>query len=212
MENIIKRWKELNLENAVLEFYCGGDSMGDTTWYLKNKEGVNVNDEEIESWLNDEVYNQVEFYVNSDGHYQGEAGTVTVELETNGDDEDFTFSKSSQTEWSESVENDVFIELTNDEVDFINKNVSNINGSNDSNLVFNYKSDFIMTDKLEEVSNGLSKKIDDAVMDYRPNIDDESELQDWYSFTTNDEGEELTIVDNELKIRVVNNVTEFRDE
>ena len=209
MENIIKRWKELNLENAVLDFNCGGDSMGDTTWYLKNKEGVDVNDEEIESWLDDEVYKQVEFYVNSDGHYQGEAGTVTVELEN---DETFTFTKSSQTEWTENVQNDIFIELTNDEIDFINKNVSNINGSNDSNLVFNYKSDFIMTDKLEEVSKGLSKKIDDAVMDYRPNIDDESELQDWYTFTTNGEGEELTIVDNELKVIIDNNVTEFRDE
>lgn len=211
MEQIIKRWKELNLENAVLEFNCGGDCMGDTTWYLKNKEGVNVKDEEIESWLNDEVYNQVEFYVNSDGHYQGEAGTVTVELEINGDDEEFTFIKSSQTEWSESVQNDVFIELTNDEVDFINKNVLNINGG-DFNTNFNYKRDFIMTDKIEEVFNGLSKKIDEAAIDYKPDIADESELQDWYSFTTNDEGEELTIVDNKLKIRVVNNVTEFRDE
>ena len=209
MENIIKRWKELNLENAVLDFNCGGDCMGDTTWYLKNKEGVDVNDEEIESWLDDEVYKQVEFYVNSDGHYQGEAGTVTVELEN---DETFTFSKSSQSEWTENVQNDIFIELTNDEIDFINKNVSNINGSNDSDLVFNYKSDFIMTDKLEEVSNGLSKKIDDAVMDYRPNIDDESELQDWYTFTTNGEGEELTIVDNELKVIIDNSFTEFRDE
>lgn len=209
MENIIKRWKELNLENAVLDFNCGGDSMGDTTWYLKNNEGVDVNDEEIESWLNDEVYKQVEFYVNSDGHYQGEVGTVTVELEN---DETFTFSKSSQSEWTENVQNDIFIELTNDEIDFINKNVSNINGSNDSDLVFNYKSDFIMTDKLEEVSNGLSKKIDDAVMDYRPDIDDESELQDWYTFTTNGEGEELTIVDNELKIIIDNSFTEFRDE
>lgn len=209
MENIIKRWKELNLENAVLDFNCGGDCMGDTTWYLKNKEGVDVNDEEIESWLDDEVYKQVEFYVNSDGHYQGEVGTVTVELEN---DETFTFSKSSQSEWTENVQNDIFIELTNDEIDFINKNVSNINGSNDSNLVFNYKSDFIMTDKLEEVSNGLSKKIDDAVMDYRPNIDDESELQDWYTFTTNGEGEELTIVDNELKVIIDNSFTEFRDE
>jgi hypothetical protein len=209
MENIIKRWKELNLENAVLDFNCGGDCMGDTTWYLKNKEGVDVNDEEIESWLDDEVYKRVEFYVNSDGHYNGEAGTVTVELEN---DETFTFSKSSQSEWTENVQNDIFIELTNDEIDFINKNVSNINGSNDSNLVFNYKSDFIMTDKLEEVSNGLSKKIDDAVMDYRPNIDDESELQDWYTFTTNGEGEELTIVDNELKVIIDNSFTEFRDE
>lgn len=209
MENIIKRWKELNLENAVLEFNCGGDSMGDTTWYLKNNEGVDVNDEEIESWLDDEVYKQVEFYVNSDGHYNGEAGTVTVELEN---DETFTFSKSSQTEWTENVQNDIFIELTNDEIDFINKNVSNINGSNDSDLVFNYKSDFIMTDKLEEVSNGLSKKIDDAVMGYSPDIDDESELQDWYTFTTNGEGEELTIVDNELKIIIDNSFTEFRDE
>jgi hypothetical protein len=209
MENIIKRWKELNLENAVLDFNCGGDCMGDTTWYLKNKEGVDVNDEEIESWLDDEVYKRVEFYVNSDGHYNGEAGTVTVELEN---DETFTFSKSSQSEWTENVQNDIFIELTNDEIDFINKNVSNINGSNDSNLVFNYKSDFIMTDKLEEVSNGLSKKIDDAVMDYRPDIDDESELQDWYTFTTNGEGEELTIVDNELKVIIDNSFTEFRDE
>jgi hypothetical protein len=209
MENIIKRWKELNLENAVLDFNCGGDSMGDTTWYLKNNEGVDVNDEEIESWLDDEVYKRVEFYVNSDGHYNGEFGTVTVELEN---DETFTFSKSSQSEWTENVQNDIFIELTNDEIDFINKNVSNINGSNDSDLVFNYKSDFIMTDKLEEVSNGLSKKIDDAVMGYSPDIDDESELQDWYTFTTNGEGEELTIVDNELKIIIDNNFTEFRDE
>lgn len=206
---IIKHWKELNLERAVFEFNCGGDSMGDTTWFLKNKDNEDVTDAQIEEFLENIVYDRVEFYENSDGHYIGEAGEVIVTL--SDDEVDFDFSKSSQSEWSEQITSELEIDLTDDEIEFINNYVLNINGSQDGNTI-NYKRDFIMTDKIEKIAADLTTKIEEQINDFSPNIDDDCELDDWFNFTTNEDDNGLEIKDAQLVIHLTNTYTEFRDE
>ncbi len=85
---LITLWKKHNIDHVEFDFYCGGDSMGDTTLRIYDKKGQSLNDkidferENGSSWgtyneriltlIEDKIYADVEFYVNSDGHYQGE--------------------------------------------------------------------------------------------------------------------------------------------
>ena len=105
----IKLWKELRITNCTMNFYCGGDSMGDTSFVLSDENG-DVDCQALEDFFDDEVYRHVDFYVNSDGHYQGESGQVEIEL--NEDEDGFYYSKSSTSEWSETETNIIDIELS----------------------------------------------------------------------------------------------------
>ena len=94
IETIIAKWKSLNIKEAIMEFDCGGDSMNDTSWVLKNDKDEEVADTDLVSYLDTEVYKEVQFYENSDGHYIGEFGEVIVTLEDNG--EQFFYNKQSR--------------------------------------------------------------------------------------------------------------------
>ena len=197
-ENIIKIWKEKNIDHVNFNFSCGGDSMNDTSIEIFDKEGELVQDSELETYFDDKTYNNVEFYVNSDGHYQGEFGVVTIEFDE--DENDFTYSKSSSSEWSESSVNEAEIELTDEEAKFVADYVLNINGGEDD-IQTNYKKDFILTNEQEETLKGLEEKISEFAQDYTPN-DIEGEMNEWHTYTTNEEGEELKLVDNMLTLSI----------
>jgi hypothetical protein len=200
-ENIIKIWKEKNIDHVNFNFSCGGDSMNDTSIEIFDKEGELVQDSELETYFDDKTYNNVEFYVNSDGHYQGEFGVVTIEFDE--DENDFTYSKSSSSEWSESSVNEAEIELTDEEVKFVADYVLNINGGEDD-IQTNYKKDFILTNEQEETLKGLEEKISEFAQDYTPiELNDiEGEMNEWHTYTTNEEGEELKLVDNMLTLSI----------
>lgn len=213
-------WKKLGITSCTMNFSCGGDSMNDYdfTFYKTNdKKGKNqpaqieVECPELQDYFDKEVFNQIEFYVNSDGHYIGESGNVEITLEDEDEEEpEFTYSKSAQAEWSERSINVIGITLTKKEVDFINNYVLNINGGESASAVVNYKKDFIMTDELETIKSGIETKIDDEARDYTPDVT--GELDDWYSFTTNGERlEELTIKGNELQLEISNSYTYYGD-
>lgn len=200
-------WLELGISYANFEFSCGGDSMNDTTLTLIGKDGEQISNREIEDYIENEVYNRVEFYVNSDGHYQGEAGTVEIRLDESG--EDFDYSKSSQSEWTENYDSEIKIGLDDKQVEFVKAKVLNINGSSDE-FVVNYKEDCILTDEEEELAEALESRMKDVLSDFRPDTD--NEVQDWYTFTTNREGKEITFEGNEINVTITNSVTEYRDE
>lgn len=216
-------WKKLGITNCTMDFSCGGDSMNDYSFvfYTDNKNKgknepavVEVKCEELRSYFENEVFNQVEFYVNSDGHYQGEFGQVEITFEEDDDEPEFTYNKSSKSEWSEHTTNVIEIKLTEKMVKFINDYVSNINGG-DEDCVINFKSDFIMNEEDEETYQKLQSLIVDEVSEFTPEIGDEDELSDWYSFTTNDEDGEfdtLTIKGNNLLVSVNNSFTTTKDE
>ena len=176
-EAIIKLWKENDVEYIDFEFNCGGDSMNDTTLIIYDTKGGLVNNDELENYFDNEVYQNVTFYEASDGHYIGESGNVHISL--NDEETDFEYSKESESEWCEHTHFTETINLTDEEVDFIDKYVSDFNGNmaeGDYNI--NYKVDFIKTDELVEVEEKLMNNIQNYFQNYEPNLDN---MSDWHT-------------------------------
>lgn len=207
MEEIIKLWKENKVDYVNFQFSCGGDSMNDTSIQIYDEAGTEISCSELSDFFEDAVYKRVEFYENSDGHYQGEAGNVEIRLDDDG--EDFDYYKSSQSEWSESYDNDIEVELTDKQIEFIKNKILNINGD-DGNVTTNYKMDCILSDEEEKMVEVIEEKINVEAQEFQPTTD--NEVSEWYRFTTNEQGEEIRIIDNKIIVTVTNSVTEYRDE
>ena len=210
-EEIIKIWEEHEIIQVRFEFYCGGDSMGETMFHFDTDTDEKLPSKvvsELEGYFEDEVYRNVEFYEASDGHYMGECGNVYIEL--NEKEDGFYYMKSSESEWNESVDNDIIIKLSDEETKFIRDNVSNINGGYDDSTNFNYSRDFIITDKLEELIKNLTERIDNIMESYTPEHY-EGELQEWYQFSTDFDNKDFINSDGDLVIPISNNITIFRE-
>lgn len=155
-EEAIKIWNELGITRVNMNFTCGGDSMGDYDFtFFKDDNEIELN-QELYSYFENEVYENVEFYVNSDGHYMGESGNVEITLE----DDVFNYVKNSEYEYNESDSCEIDYEITKNEFNLINEKISNINGGsfdNENNI--NYKNDCIITDEEEDLINKLMERI-----------------------------------------------------
>ena len=148
VKEIIKKWKNAGVDHAKFEFSCGGDSMNETNLTFHDKDGNSINDEwGLEDYFNDEIYRKVEFYEASDGHYMGESGNVHIELNENEDD--FDYSKSSQSEWSERYTKAVDCPLTQEEYELFDKYIANMRFVSWDGMNVDYKNDFILTDEIE---------------------------------------------------------------
>lgn len=180
LEAAVKLWEKLGIVSARMHFNCGGDSMNDTDWEFEDENGL-VSCPELESYFDDEVYRRVNFYEASDGHYMGEFGTVEVELD-DSDENDvfFNYYKNAQSEWEEAIANEVEVELTEEEADYVKEYVSNINGGESEVVNFNYKKDFIKTDAMEELESEIAKKVDEFTQNYVP--EDCYDVRDFYHF------------------------------
>lgn len=213
---MIKLWQDNNVEKCVMNFSCGGDSMNDTEFNLYDKNDEVVNCEELKNFFEDEVYREVEFYEASDGHYQGEYGTVTITLEDDGDGElYFSYDKEAMSEWSEQFTQYTDVVLSDVEAEFVRTKVLSILGGDGEEPIVNYKEDCILTDEEENIGERLGKLFDTTAQEYEfVDIDvDESEYN-WYSFTTSDENnnDEITMIGNTLKLRVNKTFTVFKPE
>lgn len=214
-EEAIKIWKDHKVTQARFEFYCGGDSMGDTMFHFETEKNEKLPSKvvsELEGYFDDEVYRNVEFYEASDGHYMGEMGNVYIELD---DEENFIYSKSSESEWNETFSSIIEIPLTNDEREFVEKNVSSIVGGYEDNPMINYSKDLIITDKTEKMIGGLLQKVDEETQEFVPDFEDElggGELQEWYTYDTSDNNNDIINEKGELSVRIDNNVCVYREE
>lgn len=211
---MIKLWQDNNVEKCVMNFSCGGDSMNDTEFNLYDKDDEVVNCEELKNFFEDEVYREVEFYEASDGHYQGEYGTVTITLEDDGDGElYFSYDKEAMSEWSEQFTQYTDVVLSDVEAEFVRTKVLSILGGDGEEPIVNYKEDCILTDEEENIGERLGKLFDTTAQEYEfVDIDvDESEYN-WYSFSTSDENnnDEITMLGNTLKLRVTKTFTVFK--
>lgn len=212
-EQAVELWKSLGIAEAIFNFNCGGDSMGDTDIVLEKENGESVENEELANYFDSEVYKNVDFYVDSDGHYQGESGTVTITLNEDDDTENpfFDYSKEALSEYSETVMTITEFELNEKQLKFIKENVENINGSKDG-FVINYKKDLILSDEEEMLIKEIEDEICNKAVDFVPETDEE--VSDWYTYTTNIVGEEvevLTIIETGLKMIMTNSVTRYVD-
>lgn len=181
----IQLWKENGIVKGDFEFQCGGDQMNDTTLTFYNEKGEEVECEELASYIDNEIYNQVEFYVNSDGHYQGESGNVYITLEEDEDEEDgatFVYEKESESEWNENFSELGYCELTPAEAEFVEDKIHSIVGGGDGEAI-NYKKDCILTDEDEELLKSISDKIEDFATNHQMK-EAEGEENEWFTYTT----------------------------
>lgn len=201
--DIIQIWKENNIEKCVMEFSCGGDSMGDTDYILYDNEGNQVSNDDITEYFDHKIYDYVDFYEVSDGHYMGESGTVTIELEEYDGEPSFTFSKDAQSEFEESFFGTMEFNLTEVEVKLLEEKISNFNKSEwDSQVFINYKDDCVITDEEEVILNDLIKRIEDDSFNFEIEDATGEEVGSERSFDTGEDGEGLNIVDSVLQVRV----------
>jgi hypothetical protein len=214
MENeqkIIQLWNELGITHINFEFTCGGDSMNDTTLNIHKGDEIIENDV-IDTYFDSEVYNAVEFYVNSDGHYMGENGVVLIEMNDEGDG--FNFMKSAQSEWCERITSEVEVELTDEEIEFVKEFVRDINGGESEGANFNYKKDFIINQKRKELIDSIGEKVSDACGGFTPEVEGDGEINDWYSYTTNEDDitdSKVVIKGNNLIVSVSNEYYVYAD-
>jgi hypothetical protein len=192
----IALWKELGITTANMEFSCGGDSMNDYHFSFYNSENKEVQSGELESFFDDDVFKRVEFYVNSDGHYIGESGNVSIELSEDEENPDFVYYKNAQAEWSESFTDEVGVELTEKEVEFVRSKVLNLVGSQDGDAI-NYKGDCILNNEEEQISDTISQKISDVVMNHEFE-NAEGEVEEWFQYNTDE-------VDSDVLPKIVGN-------
>ena len=216
----VSEWKKLGIDNANMEFSCGGDSMSDYsfTFYTKNKsavtgrpENIEVESEELVVFFDRQIFDDVEFYVNSDGHYIGESGNVVITL--NDDEDGFEYDKQSQSEWSESYEETIHIRLSNSEVEFIKNKILNINGGQDGDATFNYKMDCVITDEEEELIETLGKRLENECETYEFK-DVEGEEEDWFTWSTNQEVDDVIqfTEDDKMLVMVRRNFIQYKQD
>ena len=156
-EKAIKEWKEKNIHHADFNFSCGGDSMNETELSFKDEnDNVIEVSSEMESYIDREVYNNVSFYENSDGHYMGESGNVYIELDN--EEEDFYFVKSAQSEWSETKTEEILIPISKEEKEFIDEYILSFGYGDWSGEFVNYKKDLILSNEKLNILNGLKGK------------------------------------------------------
>lgn len=219
----IKIWKKLKVDVCEFEFDCGGDSFNDYRFDFKSngkliKKGKKNGEDyqTLETYFDNAVFKEVDFYEASDGHYIGERGIVYIELNEEDDEPTFTYLKTSVAQFDETISNIVMVKLNKNELNFIKNNVSSIFGEEGGgDCDFTYKRDFILTDSDERLIKVLSNKLFNSVTDVE--IETEGELNEWYNFMTSDERnddvdlKELTITDNHLLLLYNRSVTIYRD-
>ena len=207
-EEAVALWKEQKIERVEMEFYCGGDEMGDYSFTYYDAEDELVECKELDVYFDEEVFKKIDFYVNSDGHYMGESGNVHItldDLELDDAEIDFDYVKNAQSEWNESITNTLEIELNEEQINFLKEFVRNIIGGSDEFTQFNYSKDFIMTNEHERIEKEIGTIIDDITSSYEP--DTENEVGEWFNY----ESQEFMFDDNTLLIEITNETTMYRD-
>lgn len=204
-EQAIQIWNEKGITECTMEFNCGGDQMNDYTFTFHTSEG-DIQCEELDTYFDEEVYKNVEFYVNSDGHYMGEAGVVNITLEDGN--EAFDYVKDAESEWSETFSEVGYFSLTEDYKKFIEDKVQSIVGGEDGEVI-NYKGDCILTDDEEQITERLLIELADFANELEM-PDAEGEPSDWFRFSTSnpedidagDDSDGVTITEEGLKVSV----------
>jgi hypothetical protein len=91
------------------------------------------------------------------------------------------------------------IELSDEEIEYISLYVNNINTGWGDDMNFNYKTDFIKTDRHEELEKSIDEKLTQYYDDYVPDLVGENSETDM-SLNTNEDENVITIEGNKLKV------------
>ena len=209
-EEAIALWNNKGIVRAEMEFYCGGDEMGDYSFTYFNDDDELVECDELYPFFDDDVFKRVEFYVNSDGHYIGESGNVHItldDLELDNVEINFYYDKSSESEWNESLTNTLSVTLNEEQINYVKEFVSSFNGGSDESSNFNYSKDFIMTDEHERIEKEIGDILDTITSEYEP--DTENEVGEWFNYQNE---EPMFDDDNTLLVEMNNETTIYKLE
>jgi len=190
LEQILKIWKDLKIDHCTMNFSCGGDSMNDFSFEFFDENENVLHSDELDKFFEEEVFDRVDFYVNSDGHYLGEFGTVHIEL--NEEENNFEYSKSGSSEYSESTTENFDYQLTDEEFILLRDKISDINGDS-WNTNVNYKTDCIINDDESNILEELENKIKDFIssVDFENGLGELQDESDSFEFIVeNDLNEE----------------------
>jgi len=121
LEVAVQCWKDVEINHCIMDFSCGGDEMQDVDEYENVLPSDTLND-----FFKVEVFEKVDFYVNSCGEYIGEFGTVHIEL--NEEQADFEYTKSTTSELSERITESFVLQLTDEEFNIFRDKIKDING------------------------------------------------------------------------------------
>jgi hypothetical protein len=166
MEVAVQCWKDLKINHCIMDFSCGGDEMQDFDFVFYGEyENVLLSDT-LNDFFKVEVFEKVDFYVNSSDEYIGEFGTVRIEL--NEKQADFEYTKSTTSELSERITESFVLQLTDEEFNIFRDKIKDINGEGRS-VYFNYKSDCIISDDeisiLEKFERNIKNFITDVIIE-----------------------------------------------
>ena len=181
MEELIKEWKEKGVDRAEFEFSCGGDQMNDSYLNFFNKENKEIiMSAESKETLDNDIYNNVEFYVNSDGHYLGESGTVLIEF--NEEENNFTYSKSAIEEFSESFTDSITIEIAPELHKFCKEYIFEISGEH-RYLDIEYEKDFYINSEKSKMLEDIQEIINETMYNHEPEDTSEGELEEYITMS-----------------------------
>lgn len=190
-------WKEAKVAECVMEFSAGGDSMNDYEFFFYDSKGKKIDNKktkELKDFFEDEVFKRVEFYVNSDGYYMGEAGKVIITLNDDDEEPDFDYCKNAQAEFSETFTDTFEVELSKEEREVLQTKIGSMNGGDGEKNV-NYKIDCVINDNEAELIDKLLQKFyDEADSHIFTNEDTEGEASEWFNWTTNLENSDTDMV------------------
>jgi len=184
----IEVWKELGIDHCVASFSCGGDSMNEMEFTYHNESGGEIPEakSELDYYFEDEIYKNVEFYVNSDGNYLGESGSVNIVLEEDDEEPYFSYDKSATSEWYETHSTKFSFPVSEKTFRLFLDKISSLSGSHSSEYEINYKVDCIITEEDETLIKELVGEVCSQGNDWEAETNGEYndgsfnyELEDW---------------------------------
>ena len=166
LEVAVQCWKDVKINHCIMDFSCGGDEMQDVDFVFYGENENVLPSDTLNDFFKAEVFEKVDFYVNSGDEYIGEFGTVRIEL--NEEQADFEYTKSTTSEHSERITESFIYQFTDEEFNIFRDNIEDINGEGRS-VNFNYKSDCIISDDeisiLEKFEGKIINFINNAIIE-----------------------------------------------
>jgi len=167
-EEIKKIFNQYGVDKVEVLFDCGGDCMNsiEVLYFDEENKRCSLPSDvyaQLSEDLEEIMYDVVEFYEVSDGIYQGESGIVEICF----DGDELRFKKSSTQHFEEPVRADIDIteKLNSEQIDFLKSKVSNFNydGMSNNNDLWNYKTDFILSEYERTIQEDIPKIIGDII-------------------------------------------------
>jgi hypothetical protein len=192
-DEVLARLKKYETDGKVLEMkYDGGGDSGD---FSMSVDGDLVDDEDLWSYINAKF--DPYFYVNSDGHYEGESGYLTVDYENKG------LLKVGTSHYNDTVRKTIKPDF--DIPDWVSISIFTIsdNFDDDNPLEITYMKDVVQSEETLDIVRDLVKSLKKQALVILKEIRDEDGFNDGdeVNFTTSPEG-----------IQVRYNVSRYEDE